>query len=163
MAKETQRLNELQSELADLQSEHISALEQAQQSRLAAQEAESQVRALQNPYALHRILQWLIDHGPPMVGILLGMAAMLWLTRVAETRIVNFISGTRVNQANQPEREARARTLASVFRNVASTVIIVGSTLMVFDEAGLDIVPLLGGAAVVGLAAAFGAQPLIKD
>jgi small conductance mechanosensitive channel len=163
VAKQTQRLNELQNELADLQSEHIGALEHAQQKRVAAQQAEKQVETLKNPYSLTKILQWVIIHGPPIVGILVGMGILLYLTRLLETRIVNFISGARTTFAHQPEREARARTLASVFRNVASTAIIVGSTLMVFGEAGLNIVPLLGGAAVIGLAAAFGAQALIKD
>src|SRR5262249_48089063 len=44
-----------------------------------------------------------------------------------------------------------------------SVVILGGGVLMLLDEVGIPIVPLMGGAAVFGLAVAFGAQNLIKD
>jgi small-conductance mechanosensitive channel len=42
-------------------------------------------------------------------------------------------------------------------------LILGGGSLMILDEVGIPIVPLMGGAAVLGLAVAFGAQNLIKD
>ncbi len=42
-------------------------------------------------------------------------------------------------------------------------MIYIGGTLMILDEAEIPIAPLLGGAAVFGLAVAFGAQNLIRD
>src|SRR5215469_12777952 len=42
-------------------------------------------------------------------------------------------------------------------------LVIGGGCLMILDELGIPIVPLMGGAAVMGLAVAFGAQNLIKD
>jgi small conductance mechanosensitive channel len=50
-----------------------------------------------------------------------------------------------------------------VFRNAATMVIIAGGILMLLDEVNIPIAPLMGGAAVFGLAVAFGAQSLIKD
>jgi small conductance mechanosensitive channel len=50
-----------------------------------------------------------------------------------------------------------------VFRYVTGVFILGGGLVMLLDEAGVPIVPLMGGAAVVGLAVAFGAQNLIKD
>jgi small conductance mechanosensitive channel len=50
-----------------------------------------------------------------------------------------------------------------VFHNATSVVIVAGGILMLLQEAGIPIAPLLGGAAVFGLAVAFGAQNLIRD
>jgi small conductance mechanosensitive channel len=50
-----------------------------------------------------------------------------------------------------------------VFRNAAALVLLGGGCLMLLDEVGIPIVPLMGGAAVLGLAVAFGAQNLIRD
>jgi small conductance mechanosensitive channel len=61
------------------------------------------------------------------------------------------------------ERENRAITLVGVFRNLAAIVLITGGVLMTLDEVEIPIAPLMGGAAVVGLAVAFGAQNLIRD
>jgi small conductance mechanosensitive channel len=61
------------------------------------------------------------------------------------------------------ERQNRADTLAGVFHNTGNVVIAIGSLLMILDAAGVPVAALLGGAGVVGLAVAFGAQSLIKD
>ena len=61
------------------------------------------------------------------------------------------------------EREARANTLVGVFHNAVSLTITVGGSLMILQEADIPIAPLLGGAAIFGLAVAFGAQNLIRD
>lgn len=155
-------LDELTSDLTDLQSEHIALLQEAEGKRAEAAKAEQEVKRLQNPYSLFRILQWTIDHGPPILGILIGAFVLLWLMKVAENRIVHLIV-IRGGAGNNLEKESRAKTLASVFRNVGSTAIVVGAMLMVLSEVNIDIVPLLGAAGVVGLAVAFGAQSLIKD
>jgi small conductance mechanosensitive channel len=160
--KHVTRLDELQSDLADLQAEHIGALKEFEQKQGEARRIEERVQSLQNPFSLFNILQWLLNHGPRVVGIALGMLGFLWVTRAAESRIIKFIARGD-SQGTQRERESRARTLASVFRNVASTAVICGGILMILTEFGINIVPLLGGAAVVGLAVAFGAQSLIKD
>ncbi len=54
-------------------------------------------------------------------------------------------------------------TLVGVFSNTATIALVTGTVLMVLDELGVPIGPLMGGAAVFGLAVAFGAQNLIRD
>ena len=61
------------------------------------------------------------------------------------------------------ERENRARTLVSVFHNAANLIVIIGGLLMLISEAGINIMPLVGAAGVIGLAVAFGAQNLVRD
>jgi small conductance mechanosensitive channel len=67
------------------------------------------------------------------------------------------------SRGSPEERENRAHTLVGVFRYAATLLIFGSGVVMLLDEAGVPIVPLMGGAAVIGLAIAFGAQNLIKD
>jgi small conductance mechanosensitive channel len=69
----------------------------------------------------------------------------------------------RGGASKRQERENRARTLVSVVQNAANVGIITGGILMLLDTVGAPITALMGGAAVFGLAVAFGAQSLIKD
>jgi small-conductance mechanosensitive channel len=58
---------------------------------------------------------------------------------------------------------ARIETLARVFRNAAAVVIIVVAGMLVLNEVGISIAPILATAGVAGIAIGFGAQSLIKD
>jgi moderate conductance mechanosensitive channel len=107
------------------------------------------------------VLEWLELHGPVIFVILVGMVVLRRLVRVASCRIARFVvAGTHLDKA---ESEDRAATLTAVFRSTGSVVIVVGGVLMLLDQFGVPIGPLLGGAAVLGLAVAFGAQNLVKD
>jgi small conductance mechanosensitive channel len=60
-------------------------------------------------------------------------------------------------------RENRAKTVGLSFRSILSAIIILVGTILFLEEAGIDIKTLLGGAAILGLAVAFGAQNLMRD
>jgi moderate conductance mechanosensitive channel len=60
-------------------------------------------------------------------------------------------------------RAQRARTIGSVLRSTASLVVGAVVFLMLLDEVGVNIVPLLASAGVAGVAFGFGAQSLVKD
>jgi len=57
----------------------------------------------------------------------------------------------------------RAKTLLPVVRNIITFVLMVLSALVILSELGIDVVPLLAGAGVVGIAVGFGAQKLVQD
>jgi len=94
--------------------------------------------------------------------ILISLGGLMWMARVAETRLVSLIA-RRGRRGSREERENRAKTLLGVFNNVTNLLIIGGGVVMLLAEIGYSVMPLLGGAAVLGLAVAFGAQSLIKD
>ncbi|MEZ5582549.1 MAG: mechanosensitive ion channel [Candidatus Competibacteraceae bacterium] len=60
-------------------------------------------------------------------------------------------------------RSNRTRTLLAVARNALLIALLVGSTLLVLAELGINIAPLLAGAGVLGLAVGFGSQQLVQD
>ena len=152
----------MQSQLSQLQGEKLAATTDLAEKLEAAEQAQAVVEDLKNPFTLRNLLQWLIGHGPRIATILAALALFIWLSRVCEARLVE-LTAKRGRRGSREERENRAKTLLGVFRNAANTVIIAGGTMMIMDEAGVPVAPIIGGAAVFGLAVAFGAQSLIKD
>ncbi|MEX2122136.1 MAG: mechanosensitive ion channel domain-containing protein [Pirellulales bacterium] len=155
-------LDELQSELAALQADEIAALREAGRRRVEAEAARKKLDELRNPLAPANVLAWLLSHGLKIAVIILAVGGFVWLSRVFENRLVELMARRGV-RGSLEERENRAKTLVGVFHNAASVVTIGGGILMVMDEIGMPVGPLMGGAAVLGLAVAFGAQSLIKD
>lgn len=158
----TDRLNDRRSELASLQSEQILVLQDAAQTRLAAEAAKETVDELRNPFTLRNISQWLIDHGPRVLLLVLGMFVMNYLSHFFSSRTINLVAGG-TSRGSPIERENRARTLVGVFQNACTVAIFIVGTLMILEECGANITVLVGGVAALGLAVAFGAQNLIKD
>ena len=59
--------------------------------------------------------------------------------------------------------QKRVSTLTGVVRTIARSVIWAIVIILVLDQVGLDIRPILAGAGIIGLAVGFGAQNLIRD
>jgi small conductance mechanosensitive channel len=155
-------LDELQSTLSLLQGELLTATQTATAKRSAAQAAEDALTKLEDPFTLNNIQLWLKTHLPRLAVILSSIWVLLWVSRSFETRLVSLIA-SRGRRGSREDRENRAKTLLGVFNNVMKLLIIGGGTLMLLEEVGIPITPVIGGAAVLGLAVAFGAQSLIKD
>lgn len=61
------------------------------------------------------------------------------------------------------ESSTRVMTLLPIIRNILFFTLVAISSLVILSELGIDIMPLLAGAGVVGIAIGFGAQALVKD
>ena len=156
------RLNELHADRGRLQSEQIAALQEAEAKRGEAEQAQEAVESLQNPFTVNNVLQWLLTHGLRVFLAIGGIFLALTVARIIERRLVPVIMRAGVGGSAR-DRENRAKTLLGVFHNAMRVVVVAGGLLVILAEVGVDIVPLLGGAAVLGLAVAFGAQNLIRD
>jgi small conductance mechanosensitive channel len=159
----TDHLHELQTELSHLQEAQIRALHDADAKRQAAEAADERIAYLQNPFRPRNVVHWLLHHGPRLLLIALGTFVFHRLSRALSRRVVSLMSQSASKRGTHQDRENRAQTLVGVFNSALSLLILGGGSLMMLDEVGIPIVPLMGGAAVVGLAVAFGAQNLIKD
>jgi small conductance mechanosensitive channel len=106
--------------------------------------------------------RWLVRHGPNMAGIVVGVVALYLLVRQSSRHVVRLMARHN-HRGSEDDRENRASTLVGVFRYAASLLVFGTGIVMLLDEAGIPVIPLMGGAAVLGLAVAFGAQNLIKD
>jgi len=155
-------LDELQSTLSLLQSEQLAAMQTASAKRAEAQAAESVLAKLEDPLTWNNIQLWLKTHCPRIVLILVSIWGLLWMSRSFETRLVSLIA-RRGRRGSREDRENRAKTLLGVFNNAMKLMILGGGVMALLEEVGIASTPFIGGAAVIGLAVAFGAQSLIKD
>lgn len=158
----TDHLNENQKRLTSLQQERIHVLQEAKKKTQQAEDAHKHLADLQNPYSLRNIVQWGLRTGPKLASVIIAMILLHCIVRWSSKRLIQFMA-RRGRKRGRWEKEDRAETLSGVFRNVGSLFIWGGGTLMSLDVLGVPIVPLMGGAAVLGLAVAFGAQNLVRD
>ena len=64
---------------------------------------------------------------------------------------------------DRTEHVKRARTLGRLIKSALTSLVVGVATLTILRELNVDIMPLLTGAGIVGLAVGFGAQTLVKD
>jgi moderate conductance mechanosensitive channel len=113
-------------------------------------------------WSLADFLDWIRLHGVSIVVITLAMCGILWIANRLHRRLVPLLA-RHTTRGTAAEQENRARTLVGVLHNTLRTMTIALGVIMILEEIGLPIGPLLGSVAVIGLAVAFGAQSLIKD
>lgn len=90
-------------------------------------------------------------------GMILAIVIGTWLLlKVRRTLIHNVFRLARFNQK-------QAGTLESLLMSVTRYIVFIISTLMILDNIGVDVGPIIAGAGVIGLAVGFGAQTLVKD
>ncbi len=60
-------------------------------------------------------------------------------------------------------RRQRARTIGSVLRSITSFVIFGVAVMLMLDQVGINLAPLIASAGIAGIALGFGAQNLVRD
>jgi small conductance mechanosensitive channel len=94
--------------------------------------------------------------------LVLAMVFLRLGTRLAGRSIRSLGSRSPLRETS-PRSEQRAETLAGVAISMVRIVVWSVAVLLVLDEFGLNLGPLLAGASIVGVAVGFGAQSLVKD
>lgn len=120
------------------------------------------------------LLAWKVD----VAGLLAtppGEFVLSRLAAVAGSLLLAFVvweiaDGTIAYQLDRRDENGRAlvansrlRTLLPLIRNAILVVVVLLAGLSVLSQIGINIMPLLAGAGVVGLAIGFGSQTLVKD
>lgn len=108
-----------------------------------------------------RGLDYLIDVGIDVAGVLVGALVVWLIIRLVAARIAKWGDDGRPDL--HTAREQRAKTAAKLFRSVGRAVLVVVTVLLVLGQFGFNIGPLLASAGVVGLAVSFGSQSLVRD
>ena len=156
------RLADIQTERAKQQEALHQAHDKTGQIQKQIEETEAQIAKLEDPTSLINVVDWLATRGVRILMILIIMVGSRATIRSLGIRAIRMMVQGQDN-ISQDERNDRAETLVSVYSNAVSVSVIGGGLLLIAQEAGVPIGPLLGGAAIFGLAVAFGAQSLIKD
>jgi len=108
-----------------------------------------------------QIAHWLLTHGVNIVAI--GAGAYI-VVRAASLAIehLQYKLGKRHAQTDL-EWQRRAATLSGILTSLVTVSAMFIATLMMLRELAIDVVPLLTGAGIAGLAIGFGAQNLVRD
>jgi len=106
------------------------------------------------------VLRWVIHRGIATVLILI----VATLVVAAGNRLLRRL-GTKLQSedAESGRGGQRSSTLVAVMKSVLSVVVWVTAVLLIFNQIGLNLGPLIAGAGIAGLAIGFGAQTMVKD
>jgi small conductance mechanosensitive channel len=104
---------------------------------------------------------WLLGSGLRILVISTLTYALLRIISAAARRLEAELGAA--TSAGMVERVKRARTVSRLLQNALTVLVVSIAALMVLHELQVDIMPILTGAGIVGLAVGFGAQTLVKD
>jgi small-conductance mechanosensitive channel len=109
------------------------------------------------------VVNWLIEHGIPIL-IIVVVGAVLWfaLNKFLPPIVRRTVARTGYKESKEG-LEKRTNTLLSIFRGMGRVFIVIVVIMMVLDEVGVAITPVLAGFGIAGVAIGFGAQYLIRD
>ena len=107
------------------------------------------------------VRDWLFASGMRVTLIVTVAWLVLRVAQVMTTRIERELS--HGEGLDVLERSKRAQTLGRLVYNVVAVLVGSIALMMVLRELGIDIVPMLTGAGIVGVALGFGAQWLVRD
>jgi small-conductance mechanosensitive channel len=108
------------------------------------------------------IRTWLVAHGIPIIAIVLTSYMGYRIIRSIIPHVIE--RSVKVRYAgDEGELVKRSQTLSKIVISTVGAIIFTVAVLMVLDETGRDITPLLAGAGIAGIAIGFGAQSLVKD
>ena len=83
-------------------------------------------------------------------------------TRTVRRAVVSFRARAPLPTSSVRAAQ-RATTLADAVANVVRTAVWTVAALVVLDELGINLAPLIAGAGIAGVAVGFGAQALVRD
>jgi moderate conductance mechanosensitive channel len=117
------------------------------------------------PWTAEWFVDWFI--GAPVRIVVIIVAALV--TRYVLHRLINgvvarapkVVIGTTTVFSER--RAQRAKTLGSLTRSTATVVVYSIAFVMVLNELGFAVAPIIASAGIVGVALGFGAQNLVKD
>jgi small conductance mechanosensitive channel len=91
------------------------------------------------------------------------IAVAAWIVLWVGNRAIRTMRRRLQARAPSAEEAKRIETLGRVFRYTLGVVVMVVAGMLILDELGVSVAPLLATAGVAGIAVGFGAQSLIKD
>jgi small conductance mechanosensitive channel len=100
----------------------------------------------------------LLTRGVKIVVIVVAALAVIRAATLAIGAV-----GQRVGVERDLEWQRRTSTLAGILSRLVSSVVWFVALLMLLRELSIDVLPLITGAGIAGLAIGFGAQNLVRD
>lgn len=105
------------------------------------------------------VKDWFLASGIRIFLIVILAAGIMIVFRKLARRFTRFF----VKKGDQGESNKRAKTLSSVIRNALNIIVGVVALMMILDQVGVKIGPIMAAAGIVGVAVGFAGQSLVKD
>ena len=105
--------------------------------------------------------EWLL-HAQPVFRVI-AILILTWVALIIANKAIKIFRQYMESKTDDVEVHKRMRTLGRVFRYIATVILSLVGGMLILDELGISIAPILATAGVAGLAVGFGAQSLIKD
>lgn len=108
------------------------------------------------------LIPWLLNHGIKILIIIVGTYIIIKILKKSIEKIirVSVVPGKFLSRDAEKKRED---TLIRIFTWSSRLIILFVAILIILQEIGIPIGPILAGAGIVGLAVGFGGQYLIRD
>lgn len=108
------------------------------------------------------MIPWLLTNGVKMLLIAIGAYILIKISKKSVERVVKMVVVSDRYLTKQAE-EKREATLIRIFSWASKIIILLVAMLMILQEIGIPVGPILAGAGILGLAIGFGGQYLIRD
>lgn len=102
-----------------------------------------------------------LRHGINVIVIIIGATIVIRAANLAVVHLQHKVA--RRGGQTDFEWQRRASTLGSVLSSLVTATVSFVAILMLLREMSIDVVPILTGAGIAGLAVGFGAQNLVRD
>jgi small-conductance mechanosensitive channel len=102
---------------------------------------------------------WIELKGDELAMIVILALLSVILIRLSTKWIVKIYNGRHTER----ELQKRATTLGSMIRHVAIIIVVLLASMLVLDQLGVKLGPMLATAGIVGIAVGLGAQSLVRD
>lgn len=110
-----------------------------------------------------QVAAWLTGPGLRILFVLGGAFALVRILHLLIARFAVVTVPRKGPLAEITERRKRTDTLSGLLRMVSTSVVMSVAVLIAIRELGFDIMPILTGVGIGGLAIGFGAQNLVRD
>lgn len=121
--------------------------------------ARTHLEFLQSSVAPHRVIHWLKSN-LPKIGVIVLVFFAIW---IAGRWVIKLILNRMIKGRAVGESADRLETLKLASGSIITILVVFGGLIVLLPEVGVDLAVVLGGAAVLSLVIAFGAQSLVKD
>jgi small conductance mechanosensitive channel len=105
-------------------------------------------------------VDWLLTHSLKAAVIIIGAAIIVRAARVVIARLEHRLGS---HNERDLEWQRRASTLGGILIRLVTVTVWFVASLMLLRELSIDVLPILTGAGIAGLAIGFGAQNLVRD
>jgi len=108
------------------------------------------------------LVDWTLNHGIKILFI----AAIAYSIKLISKRFIQRIVKAAISSEKFVTTDGevkRMQTLVRIFSWTMNTIIIVIASMMILEEFGVEIAPILASAGIVGVAIGFGGQYLVRD